>query len=110
MPQGASAASSGSWKTIETLKSLPTDFPATNFDRSSVDRPIGLLQRKIELQDKGLPTKNIDNAYKESMNQLYQATSKSQSTSSNETDRNRLSNWSDKLLETNKNTPFLAKK
>ncbi len=44
------------------------------------------------------------------MNQLYQATSKSQSTSSNETDRNRLSNWSDKLLETNKNTPFLAKK
>ncbi|MCX4064171.1 hypothetical protein OR626_08055 [Pseudomonas sp. S1Bt30] len=110
MPQGSSAASSGSWKTIETLKSLPTDFPATNFDRSSVDRPIGLLQRKIELQDKGLPTKNIDNAYKESMNQLYQATSKSQSTSSNETDRNRLSNWSDKLLETNKNTPFLAKK
>ncbi|GAA0255821.1 MULTISPECIES: hypothetical protein [Pseudomonas] len=107
MPQGASASSSSSWKTIETLKSLPTDFPTSKFGQSHVDKPIGLLQRKIELQDKGYSTKNVDNAYKESMNDLYQATAKGQSSSSNEVDRNRLTNWSDRVLETNKDVPFL---
>ncbi len=44
------------------------------------------------------------------MNNLHQDTSTAQSQPPNETDRNRLSNWSDKILETNKDTPFLAKK
>ncbi|WP_147296056.1 hypothetical protein [Pseudomonas fluorescens] len=107
MPQGASASSSSSWKTIETLKSLPNEFPTSKFGQSHVDKPIGLLQRKIELQDKGYSTNNIDKTYKESMNDLYQATATGQSRSSNEADRNRLTNWSDRVLETNKDIPFL---
>ena len=41
------------------------------------------------------------------MNDLYQATAKGQRSSPNETDRNRLTNWSDRILETNKDMPFL---
>lgn len=107
---GASSSSSGSWKTVETLKSLPKDFPTRAVSQSHLDRPIGLMQRKIELQNKGLPAENVDKAYKESMNALYQETSTAQSQAPDEKDRNRLSNWSDKILETNKDTPFLAKK
>ena len=108
--QGRSSSSSSSWKTIETLSSLPKDFPTSAVSQSHLDRPIGLLQRKIELQNKGLPTENIDKAYEESMNNLYQQTSTAQLQAPDEKDRNRLSNWSDKILETNKDIPFLANK
>ncbi|AZF01283.1 hypothetical protein C4J95_3838 [Pseudomonas orientalis] len=88
---GASSASSSSWKTVETLRSLPKDFP-TSVSQNHLDKPIGLLQRKIELQDKGRPTENVDKAYKESMNTLYQETSTAQRQAPDEKDRNRLSN------------------
>ncbi|MBA1428551.1 hypothetical protein IFT37_11095 [Pseudomonas fluorescens] len=104
---GASSASSSSWKTIETLRSLPKDFPTSAVSQNHLDKPIGLLQRKIELQDKGRPTENVDKAYKESMNTLYQKNSTAQSQAADETTRNRLINRSDKILETNKDTPFL---
>jgi hypothetical protein len=97
-PQGASA-SSNDWKTFEALKKLPTDFPTSAIKQSSLDRPIGLLQRKIELESKGGSTKNIDQAYQTSMNNLYSKTSSAQSKAPNETDRNRASNWSDVVLE-----------
>ncbi len=107
--QGASAPSSSSWKTLETLKKLPTDFPTSVVNQSSLDRPIGLLQRKIELEGKGGSTKNVDQAYKDSINNLYQETSKAQSKAPDEKDRNRLTNWSDQILQTNQYTPFLTK-
>lgn len=108
-PQGASASSS-SWRTIETLKKLPTDFPTSTIKQSSLDRPIGLLQRKIELESKGGSTKNIDQSYKDSMKDLYKETSSAQSKASNETDRNRASNWSDAIIGTNKDTPYMSKR
>ncbi len=44
------------------------------------------------------------------MNNLHQDTSTTRSQAPNKTDRNHLGTWSDKILETNKDTPFLAKK
>lgn len=108
-PQGASASSS-SWKTIEALSSLSTNFPTSAIKQSSLDRPIGLLQRKIELESKGGSTKNIDQSYKDSMKDLYKETSSAQSKASNETDRNRASNWSDVIIGTNKDTPYMSKR
>jgi len=107
MPPGASAASTNSWKIIDTLRDLPNTYPTSQFDQNSVAKPIGLKQRQIELQDKGYSTKNIDKTYKESMNDLYQATAKAQGSPPNEIERNRLTNWSDKVLETNQYSPFL---
>ncbi len=108
-PQGASASSS-SWKTIETLRSLSTNFPTSAVDNKLVKYPIGLLQRKLELESKGGSTKNIDQSYKDSMKDLYKETSSAQSKASNETDRNRLSNWSDAIIGTNKDTPYMSKR
>ncbi|CRM55900.1 MULTISPECIES: hypothetical protein [Pseudomonas] len=106
--QGASSSSDSSWKTIETLRSLPKTFPTSTVSQSHLDKPIGLLQRKIELQNKGLPTENVDAAYKESMHDLYKETATAQKHAPDEMDRNRTSNWSNKILETNKDSPFVA--
>jgi hypothetical protein len=108
-PQGASAPSSD-WKTVEALRSLPTKFPTSAIKQDSLDRPIGFLQRKIELESKGGSTKNIDQSYKDSMKDLYKETSSAQSKASNETDRNRLSNWNDTIIGTNKDTPYMNKR
>jgi len=107
--QNAGSSSASSWKTIDTLKKLPTDFPTSAISQGLLDKPVGLLQRKIELEGKGGSTKNVDQAYKESMTELYGATSNAQNHPQNEQDRNRLSNWNDKILETNKDIPFLPK-
>ncbi|AZE95866.1 hypothetical protein C4J96_3767 [Pseudomonas orientalis] len=105
---GASSTSSSSWKTIETLKSLPKEFPTSAISQIHSDRPIGLLQRKIELQNKSLPTENVDKIFKESMHDFYKETTTVQRHAPDEMDRNRASNWSDKILGTNKDTRFVA--
>lgn len=108
-PQAASGSSSNSWKTIDTLKSLPTDFPTSVVSQRTLDRPIGLLQRRIELESKGGSTKSLDQSYKETMNNLYKESAHGQGYAPDEKDRNRLSNWSDKIISTNKDSNFLPK-
>jgi hypothetical protein len=109
MPQGASGSSAGSWKTIDTLKSLPKDFPTSAVSQKSLDKPVGLLQRRIELESKGSSTKTLDQDYKSAMKDLYKETAHGQRHAPDEKDRNRLSNWSDKIIGTNKDSAFLPR-
>lgn len=109
-------------KVLNTLDSLPKVFPQNAVDRQLLDRPAGLLERRITLLDRSETTTDptqkfrINNAlkanqehYKGSMQDLHKESAHGQLHNPSEQNRNRLSNWSDILLNTNKDISFLPK-